>query len=354
MAGRLQQVLQEIGKAPEEIVLPDSSRALLLPHGGRVLGLYSGDSDENFFWTNPALNSVQTARVYYDRPGWPNSGGDRTWLSPERELFISDSNRAWETYKVPQSVDPGRYVLEKKDGGVCLVSRMVVEQLQARKSAEVEAVRSISPAPNPMRRISSLCRDVEYAGYTLNVSLRFTSNTPEVPIAVGLWNLLQLPNGGEMFLPTYGTAEPVVQFGQVPCSDISASPSLLRYRMSADGIQKIGLHAHAVAGRAAYLRKLSEETFELVVHNFIVNPSGEYIDSPWNDPNGEGYCFQACNVSDENLGRFSEIEHHAPAIGGESNRISCSDESQVWAFRGPGKSILQIMMNLLGPYEFGY
>jgi len=148
MSKNLQQVLQKIGKAPEGIVLPDSSRVLLLPYGGRILGLYSGDSDENFFWTNPALNSVATARAYYDRAGWPNSGGDRTWLSPERELFISDSSRAWETYQVPPSVDPANYELQMTYEGVRLVSRMIVKQLQSGKSVEVEVARSILPSVN--------------------------------------------------------------------------------------------------------------------------------------------------------------------------------------------------------------
>jgi len=159
---------------------------------------------------------------------------------------------------------------------------------------------------------------------------------------------LQLPHGGELFVPTYGTPAPAVQFGQVAPPDMNVSPGLLRYRMSASGIQKIGLHAHAIAGRAAYLRKLNDETLELIVHNFNVNPSGEYIDSPWDDPQKEGHCFQACNVFDDNFGHFSEIEHHAPAILFDLTQRTCSDESQVWGFRGPEESIRAIMHQLLG------
>jgi len=52
--------------------------------------LYPGGSDENFLWTNPALASAESAQKYFLRDGWPNPGGDRTWLAPEIELFIGD------------------------------------------------------------------------------------------------------------------------------------------------------------------------------------------------------------------------------------------------------------------------
>ena len=52
----------------------------------------------------------------------------------------------------------------------------------------------------------------------------------------------------------------------------------------------------------------------LIVRNFAVNPSGEYVDVPWKDPGYLGFSTQACNVN-SGLGQFSELEYHIPAIG---------------------------------------
>ena len=70
---------------------------------GRILGLYASGSDENFLWTNPALGTVPAAKDYFNRTSWLNPGGDRTWLGPEMDLFISDLAHPWETYCRPAS-----------------------------------------------------------------------------------------------------------------------------------------------------------------------------------------------------------------------------------------------------------
>lgn len=353
MPDQVQHVLEAMGRKPEEVDLGDCGRAMVLPHGGRILGLYSSESsDENFLWTNPALNSFETAQAYFARDAWLNSGGDRTWLAPEAELFISDLGRAWDTYRVPSELDPGQYVrFQDEHGHVAFRNRLRVTLFTSRATAEVEIARAIWSAANPMRHEPEVCDGVEYAGYTLRSSLNIlASDAGNRHIAIGLWNLLQLPHGGELLVPTYGRAQIDTLFGQLNERDIAAQDGLLRYRMQADGIQKIGLRAPAVTGRAAYVCRGNRERASLIVRNFAVNPSAEYVDTRWNQlDSGKGYCFQACNVADDGLGRFSEVEHHAPAaVSGESHRSSCSDISQTWAFRGPTGAIRRILHRLIG------
>ena len=43
--------LSQVGKTPHVYHSPDGTDVLVLPYGGRVLGLYSPESDTNFFWT---------------------------------------------------------------------------------------------------------------------------------------------------------------------------------------------------------------------------------------------------------------------------------------------------------------
>jgi len=53
--------LTRSGNSPVALDAPDGSRALILPAYGRVPGLYAGDSNENFLWTNPALAAAVSA-----------------------------------------------------------------------------------------------------------------------------------------------------------------------------------------------------------------------------------------------------------------------------------------------------
>jgi hypothetical protein len=117
--------------------------------------------------------------------------------------------------------------------------------------------------------------------------------------------------------------------------------------MRATGEHKIGIRAVATTGRAGYLYHRGDQS-ALVVRNFVVNPSGEYVDVPWTDTQDFGYSTQACNVNSK-LGAFSELEYHAPAIGHGTGRTHCVDESQVWAFRGDSAKIRHIAQTLLSP-----
>jgi hypothetical protein len=164
---------------------------------------------------------------------------------------------------------------------------------------------------------------------------------------VGLWNLLQLPHGGDMWIPTYSKSQPNVIMGSVSADDLAVGERLIQYRMRSSGEDKIGIRAVATAGRVGYLYRTGDLS-ALVVRNFFVNPSGEYVDVPWDNTGDFGYSTQACNIK-SHQGPFSELEYHSPAIGSGTGRTRCVDESQVWAFRGPSPNIQLIAQTLLSP-----
>jgi hypothetical protein len=67
------------------------------------------------------------------------------------------------------------------------------------------------------------------------------------------------------------------------------------------GERKIGVRALATAGAWA--------KYALMVRNFSVNPSGEYADVPWTEPEDKGYSTQAGSVN-RCWRVFSEMEYH--------------------------------------------
>lgn len=351
-ASKLLDVLAASGKHVELHETLQGSRLILSSYGGRVLGLLSHNNDENFYWTNPALASLETAAKFYASPEWHNPGGDRTWLSPEVDVCFPEFPNTT-VYCPPRQLEPGHYEVENESGRPRFVNRLTVTLSRSRQDVPLEITKSWSSAENPLhyeRLGKELAGNVDYAGYEQRTKLRFTPPDPDRVGRVGLWNLVQLPHGGELLAPTYNRTEPKVYFGTIPPDDLRVTEHLIRYGMRSKGIHKIGIRAVSTAGRIGYLYQ-APSAWALVVRNFFVNPSGEYLDVPWND-SGEtgdlGCSIQACNVNN-NLGSFSELEYHVPAIGFDIGRDSSDDVSQIWAFRGAENGVRAVARMLLSP-----
>lgn len=337
---KLVATLASADKPTETWTSPDGSTALVLPYGGRVLGLFAPESEQNFFWTHPALDAAETARDFYKSPQWHNSGGDRTWLAPEVDFFFPNFPNL-DPYWQPREFDPGNYQLTRSKGSMVLTNRFTYKLSRSQQTVDLEVSKRLAPAANPLRNLAG---GLSYAGYTLHTSLAFADGKT-TPAQVGLWNLLQLPHCGEMFFPTFSRATVTTFFGNVDAADLSIAPNMVRYNMRASGEHKVGLQAWAVIGRAGYLHEEGDE-WCLVVRNFSVNPSGDYVDVPWKEPGTAGFAIEACNVN-SHLGSFSELEYHVPAIGGPGGERACEDASQVWAFRGGREDILEAARMLI-------
>ena len=341
--------LKAVGKSTELYQTDDGTRVLILPYGGRILGVFAPGSEENFLWTNSVLNSVESARPYYASDDWQNSGGDRTWLAPELDFFFPkfpdiDIAGYWQ----PRGLDPGNYALTKTDQEVELTNRLSIDAFRSRKRVELEITKSIAAAPNPLRYdAQARSGAVEYAGHTLLTSLKILNAGPDAVPLVGLWSLTQMPHQGELFVPTYSKTEPRVYFGLVdtPADEVAVNDRLVRFKMRAAGEHKIGIRAAVTTGRIGYIYP-TENRHALVVRNFSVNPSGEYADVPWTEPEDRGYSTQACSVNSR-WGMFSEMEYHVPAIGGSTGLRHVEDRSQLWAFRGSREDIIEIARALL-------
>jgi hypothetical protein len=346
MKNKLVDSLTVAGKTTEIWNSSDGSVVLVLPYGGRILGLFAPESAENFLWTHPELDHAETAQLFYKSNEWHNSGGDRTWLSPEVDFFLPKFPQL-DVYVQPREFDPGQYQLTREDGTLALNNRFSSRLSRSGATVKMEITKRLSGAQNPLRSgDSALDDEFEYAGYTLRTRLAFTSGRCE-PAAVGLWSLIQFRHGGELLIPTFSKPRIKTYFGKVSDEDLKTTERLIRYHMHAAGEHKIGVEAPFVTGRVGYLRRMADRS-SLIIRNFSVNPSGEYIDVPWGDTACPGAAVEACNV-DSKLGSFSELEYHVPAIGGSTGKWCSEDESQVWAFRGPEETIVRVARLLLSP-----
>lgn len=348
MLSRLIQNLNAVDKQTELVSTVDGIKVLILPYGARVLGLFAPHDERNFFWTHPALEDVDSAKAFYSSTVWHNSGGDRTWLAPEIDFFLPNyPDIDFGGYWQPRQLDPGSYELVRKGGDCLLVSRFSLMTSRSKVRADMEITKSVGIAHNPLRYepLWKELEDVQYAGYSQHTTLQLLQITGNGSLQVGLWDLLQLPHGGELLVATYCHASTKTYFGKVEPDDLVVNDHLVRYRMRAMGEHKLGFRAVDTTGRVGYLYSTGDQVV-LVVRNFAVNPSGEYVDVPWTEEESRGYSTQTCNVNSA-LGKFSEIEYHVPAIGTGTGSVRSEDVSQVWAFRGTSDKIHRIAKILL-------
>jgi hypothetical protein len=343
-------VLAKVGKPTKVFKTSEGTSVLVLPYGGRVLGLFARGSQNNFYWTNESLNSVETARAFFASNEWLNTGGDRTWLSPEVDLFFPNFPKL-DTYFQQRSLDPGNYQVEEVNGSFQLVNSLKVKLSRSGEELSLKITKGFGEAKNPLRYERGLnLNGLEYAGYTQYTALELVGDNRKTTHQVGLWNLIQMPHGGDLLMPTFGRTETRHIFstvGTIPPEDLTTTDHLVRYRMRQKGEHKIGVRAVSMTNRIGYLHADGDQ-WALIIRNLVVNPSGEYIDVPWTETDYLGYAVQACNV-DSKLGAFSELEYHIPAIGGGTGAAQCRDAAQVWAFRGSKSQIETVAKILLTP-----
>jgi hypothetical protein len=348
MSSMLSRVIDEAGKSTVPFATADGSRLLLFPYGARVLGLFALESEENFFWTNPVLDQTETAKALFGSSGWHNTGGDRTWIAPEVDTFFANLEGA--PYFQPRALDMSDYTVERTGGG-CRMSRDMTLHL-GRPNCDVALRLSkwFGPAPNPLRRqreMATVASAVQYAGYTQRIVMQLLEASAPPATGLGLWNLVQLPPGGQMLIPLYSRSAPQKCFGDVPAECMTLEDHLLRIKVDFPGSHKIALKAAGLCGRAGYAYG-RDGRWSLIVRNFFVNPSGEYIDVQRFDPGDFGYAFQMCRVDETEFGSFCELEYHAPTVGELPDPPRGEDVSQIWAFRGPREAIDAVARKLLG------
>ncbi|MBM3243033.1 hypothetical protein FJZ31_42790 [Candidatus Poribacteria bacterium] len=338
---------------------------LILPYGARVLGLF-GSSGENFFWVNPALTATASAKAFFASTGWKNSGGDRTWVAPETDFFIKNIDDPWNTYEVPSSIDPGNYTVQKVEGQVKMINQARVVLHNLKKECAIELEKTIRMVVNPLHHeeeAKKLLGQLEYIGYEQVTTLRLISpplptpgpSYPPLPlqggegrgVRLGMWNLIQLPAGGHIIIPTVKESYPQDYFEKTGPSHLRVTPRFIHFLLDANERHKIGVKAISTIGRVGYLRPIEEGIMTLVVRNVLLNPSGEYVDTPWDNRSDLGYAIQ-CYNDDGHLGKFGEMEYHAPAIGEGTGMTTYQDRSQVWAFWGKEQSVNEVCQYLLG------
>jgi hypothetical protein len=289
---------------------------------------------------NDALKDTATAQEYFNGSGWLNSGGDRTWISPEGETHVADLAQYPAGIEVPGTVDPGSYGILSATGlSAAIGSNMVVRFHRSGRDIPFQLKKTIQGLDKPP---VSLPEGVKFAGYRMDTTLRAL----ELVIASarpGLWSLLQVPGGGDILCPVRESAVPRAFFQK---SAYERSGNLITVRVETNTSYKFSLKAHDSTGRLLY-RKLDGARSMLVVRDFAVDDDSRYADFPCSNPFDDGYLTEIY-VDDGQLGGFGEMEYHSPAIEMNKGEYKIEDSSETWGFVGPEEGVEELVGRFVG------
>jgi hypothetical protein len=346
----LADALTQSGNSPVELGSAGGGSVLVLPYGGRILGLFP-DGASNLLWAHPKLAQVNSAAEFFQARGWRNTGGGRTWISPERDIHVANLDDPWNSYRVTESIDPGMFSVVSTDQEVQLNTAGGVTDYRTGHRCGVHLGKKIRLVSNPLRYTPGareILKEVAYVGFEQITSLTYSEHELDSAPQLSLWDAVNLPATGKIIIPTVKKVQPTDFFETTGPSHLTCTSNGLSFLF--DGLQrhKIAIRvADVLGGRAGYLRQIAKDEFSLLVRNFFVDPSAEYVDTPWDDPEDRGYVLECYNDGGVN-GLYGELEYHSPAMGPGTGRSECVDHAQLWGFQGAKNNILDIMRQLLG------
>ncbi|GBF75709.1 hypothetical protein PA598K_04136 [Paenibacillus sp. 598K] len=339
--------LEDLGWRHRALALDGDGWLVALERGGRVIGLYPDPDGPNMLWTHPALSDRAAARRrFVEEQGW-NLGGERVWLGPELEYCVVSAGEQVE-YVVQRSIDPGAYRLSGTEPSATWQQEGEARLYRSEETARFRLTRTVRPSADPLR----LCRArlgsaYSYVGYASEIELSAVGAERELPLSS--WSIVQVPAGGCAYASTYGRARPTDLFAPTGPERLSVDDGSIRFVLDGQSAHKLSLRSSQTTGRFGYCRADEGGLYSLIVRQAFIDPSSDYLDTPWLAPDDRGHCVQLYN-DDGRLGAFGELEHHAPAARREAatGLYTSRDRSQLWCYSGTRRAISDIGRELLG------
>ena len=286
-------------EAPAEdfsfLALPhDQGEFRVLPARGRIHGLSYKDTEA--IWRPEVIDS------------W-NIGGDRLWIAPERDWHWSDvSSFDLDNYLVAEEIDPGSWQVARQSASTLTVAQSFTVR-HRRRSAYVTGAIERSFEFNAEARHTLPGLEDSVTWNTVD-TLEIKAGTPGQ--GINLWRILQVPVGGEMFVPAQDSARYRLHFGDESGLVTPASGGIAA-SITGNHMYKIGMGQNAVRDCIAYARSLAHDTLLVIARWFETPADAVYLDTPMDRPDTPGDIIQIYNDNGV-FGGFGELEVHGPGL----------------------------------------
>ncbi|MBD3343604.1 MAG: hypothetical protein GF401_00925 [Chitinivibrionales bacterium] len=281
----------------------DSGTILITEYGARILGLFPDNSLPNCLWVPEKIDSLMSSGNWL-------VGGERLWISPERNFYY-ENPRDFEGHKVPPGMDPGEF--SKTDNLVFKTQYPIFDFMKNETYEDCFSKRSFKSKTDPYSS------GLPYVGVEITDSIGVSK--PGVDMCC--WSLSMIytcgvEQPGTAFYPIKENGTILSYFNPIPKESAEVIGNYARFRIDADGIYKFALKPEDMVfenkTKAVYVSPYpdSDQWFCIIKRSDdMPRNQEECIDPPKNNPEGPRGATQSYNngpgFGDELL-PFGEIE----------------------------------------------
>ena len=337
-----------------ELIEFDSGEGSLLisEFGGRLLGVFPKNDSLNLLWVNPNIKKVIKERSW-------EIGGERYWISPERDFFYKKPE-IWQEWACPQSLDPAHYeFLASSDNSCTVSSGFFILNQRTKQGSNGEITRQFRPVKEPFSTGVSYC----------GIEILDDCILYRPGLKVNGWSLSQVISGGiknpgTVIIPTKRKSKPISYFKLIPDDRLKVMDDHVAFRIDVDTIYKLAIRPEDIdferPAKIGYILKIPDsEKYSLIIKlsDDIPKNQSECFDVSRDHPDSEIGVIQSYNSeSPFNFHlNFGEIELQLNPFKTMDNTSHGKARHQLFGYLGTKDEILSVQEKYFGikdPYLF--
>jgi hypothetical protein len=329
---------------------PEGGHFVFCATGARLLGMFPSKNSWNVLWTHPQLSQT------LQRGLW-NLGGERLWISPERDFFYRNPG-AFEGWYCPAEMDPGNYKLTEKDfqKGLTFQQKIELKNIYKNEVYPLTAARTYQAEPNPFPDR----KNISYCG----VKIRDQVETSFLnPLRIQPWTITQVFTGpactGTVLIPVVRTCQPIHYFSPVPADRLTVLEKYAAYKIDGNAVYKIGITSADVdfsrGARILYLTpSVDGKNWFLIFKcsDDVPRSADKCYDVARSNPHAPAAAIQSYNsgyIPGEEQLFFGELELQLNPLLKRGKAGYCSEVThQLFIFEGSKEDIVKLAEDILG------
>jgi len=323
----------------------EEASIVISEYGGRLLGMFPNKGCYNLLWLAP---NIKEAIINRD---W-NIGGERYWISPERDFFYKNPE-SWEEWFCPNGLDPANYKIEAKSDDFCTVSSKIsLANQRTKEQYEGEITRKFSNIKEPNSTGVNFCGIEILEECTLN----------RANLKVNGWTLTQIISGGPynpgtVLIPTNLNPKPLSYFRTIPQDRLTIGETYVAFKIDVYGIYKLAIRPEDIdynrQAKIGYVLDIPEtEDWGLLIKisDNIPKSQKDCFDVSRDHPNSEIGVIQSYNSEspDKLVLNFGEIELQLNHFETEGDISHGKATHQLFAYIGTKEEILNVIDKYIG------
>jgi hypothetical protein len=327
-----------------DLVYKESS-VVISEYGGRPLGLFPKKGCNSLLWINPKIKEMITTRNR-------SIGGDRYWISPERDFFYKDPEN-WRDWFCPSGLDPGNYeVLAISDNSCTLSSNLLITNMRTKQGYQGEITRQFKLIKEPYKT------GVDYCGIEfLDDCILYRPN-----LKINGWSLTNVISGGvqnpgTVLIPTKSNPKPLSYFREIPQERLKVKENYVAYKIDVDDIYKLAIRPEDIdfskPAKISYVLKLpksQEYSFLVKLSDDVPKTQNQCFDIARDNPDSEIGVIQSYNSESPNkpILNYGEIELQLSPFNTIDNTSHSKSRHQLFGYIGMKEEILGVIKRYLG------